>query len=724
MPKNIKPIRLSLTGRTYYSPIAVRKGDYDSVVFDVHIIENGLPVNLVDQRIIFECVTPAKTFVRDDGQKYGNIKIIDASQGHFQYTLSNEVFSAVGAVNVAYFAFEESNPDLQNATNRATTQNFIFKVIKSALTDNLNPADYLGDLDALINEINWLKDQYETLNPDNYVTQRELQQLALNVKKAGAMGDYNPADGSGNDDTEAIQLALNNLDVGDTLVFTRGNYKVSADITVPDGVTIKWTKKGHVFVTGGEKGFILGNDCTLKTPHIHETRAYADVPNRTSGVSADGKKNINVVGGIVDKFTFANLKMSAVKVVSVVNTELAEAGTKDDGNGGWQGQGIYITNGSEDISLSRLYVHDNGMHGIQAWAENGVLAVKNITITDCHSHNNGDTGIQLTEVENYIVKGNHCNDNGINGGPYGGQGIQTVSNTSPILTKNGVIEANVVNGNMESGIEAVQTEDLTIANNISKNNAWAGIKAQRDGKYLELSGNTSTHNGTNGIDVSNYYLVKSNHNTTAFNADSGENFAHVSYPFLNNPVALNNGQARSDRAGVLFAACDHAQMIFGHTFDDQDTKTQDYGVRGYQVAGISVYLLDSDGNKVRNLLFDGGTTGIILDNPAMEDIYYGGRTDANGVRELSGTGSPEGIVTAPLGSVFRRIDGGPNETLYVKEKGTDNLGWGAKDTQFAAGTEYRPTNVPPGYQYFDTTINKPIWWSNAKQWVDASGNPV
>jgi len=44
----------------------------------------------------------------------------------------------------------------------------------------------------------------------------------------------------------------------------------------------------------------------------------------------------------------------------------------------------------------------------------------------------------------------------------------------------------------------------------------------------------------------------------------------------------------------------------------------------------------------------------------------------------SGTGSPESSVTAPVGSLYSRTDGGADTTLYVKESGTGNTGWIAK----------------------------------------------
>lgn len=38
-------------------------------------------------------------------------------------------------------------------------------------------------------------------------------------------------------------------------------------------------------------------------------------------------------------------------------------------------------------------------------------------------------------------------------------------------------------------------------------------------------------------------------------------------------------------------------------------------------------------------------------------------------------------------------------------------------------TNNRPTNVLVGFQYFDTTVNKPIFWDGSK-WIDATGATV
>lgn len=50
----------------------------------------------------------------------------------------------------------------------------------------------------------------------------------------------------------------------------------------------------------------------------------------------------------------------------------------------------------------------------------------------------------------------------------------------------------------------------------------------------------------------------------------------------------------------------------------------------------------------------------------------------NVTKILQGAGTPESAVTAPVGSMFLRSDGGANTTLYVKESGAGNTGWIAK----------------------------------------------
>lgn len=61
------------------------------------------------------------------------------------------------------------------------------------------------------------------------------------------------------------------------------------------------------------------------------------------------------------------------------------------------------------------------------------------------------------------------------------------------------------------------------------------------------------------------------------------------------------------------------------------------------------------------------------------DFAVAGKVRVGGTPFITtGTGSPETVVTAPIGSLFLRTNGGASTTLYVKESGTGNTGWIAK----------------------------------------------
>lgn len=78
-----------------------------------------------------------------------------------------------------------------------------------------------------------------------------------------------------------------------------------------------------------------------------------------------------------------------------------------------------------------------------------------------------------------------------------------------------------------------------------------------------------------------------------------------------------------------------------------------------------------------------GTIKMKISNATEEFTFYDdvtitGRLTVGSIDIISGSGSPEGSVTAPVGSTYHRTDGGANTTLYVKESGSGNTGWIAK----------------------------------------------
>jgi len=80
------------------------------------------------------------------------------------------------------------------------------------------------------------------------------------------------------------------------------------------------------------------------------------------------------------------------------------------------------------------------------------------------------------------------------------------------------------------------------------------------------------------------------------------------------------------------------------------------------------------------LKFTAGTNVTSFEPGAVEydgTDFFG--SDANRrekfIRGYKGIGSPEGVVTAPVGSIYQNSTGGAGTTFYVKESGTGNTGW-------------------------------------------------
>lgn len=76
----------------------------------------------------------------------------------------------------------------------------------------------------------------------------------------------------------------------------------------------------------------------------------------------------------------------------------------------------------------------------------------------------------------------------------------------------------------------------------------------------------------------------------------------------------------------------------------------------------------------------GGTTSLTVTRGGGAEAYPTGTwlSGAHDANILAGHGTPEGVVTAGIGSLFLRFDGGATTTLYVKTSGSGNTGWTAK----------------------------------------------
>lgn len=74
------------------------------------------------------------------------------------------------------------------------------------------------------------------------------------------------------------------------------------------------------------------------------------------------------------------------------------------------------------------------------------------------------------------------------------------------------------------------------------------------------------------------------------------------------------------------------------------------------------------------------------------------RLGASGPIFASGSGSPEGVITAPTGSLWLRTDGGTGTVFYIKNSGSGATGWASLGNQLDV-----PFILPPVGEYMLTT---------------------
>lgn len=225
-------------------------------------------------------------------------------------------------------------------------------------------------------------------------------------------------------------------------------------------------------------------------------------------------------------------------------------------------------------------------------------------------------------------------------------------------------------------------------------------------------GGTSEGNGKRGLTI----------------AATSSNNRFLGTDFEDNPVGGGKGDFRGAyNAGTTYATNEYSEyageqylsLQSANTAHQPDISPTWWKKMGYDivVAGFenefhgvdsNGYVLVSGAASKRNL-FVGGSAHIIAlsggaTQNAFRDVRYN-RSGANGwaaaggalydnyagnafpgtydarigpLVHTQGVGSPEGVVTAPIGSVFLRTDGGATTTLYVKTSGAGNTGWTAK----------------------------------------------
>lgn len=155
-------------------------------------------------------------------------------------------------------------------------------------------------------------------------------------------------------------------------------------------------------------------------------------------------------------------------------------------------------------------------------------------------------------------------------------------------------------------------------------------------------------------------------------------------------ISINNIDVRNVPVKLLYSyATEKSNIYFGNVY------LENCGASG----GYLAYLCGTETTN-NNVVFENLTVVDERETPITRALFIITTSMINKVKLVNYTFTPNTIIPG---------DGAYGIKAVVHGNGGD--------------TEYRPTNISRGYQYYDTTLNKPIWWTGSK-WVDATGVDV
>jgi hypothetical protein len=237
-----------------------------------------------------------------------------------------------------------------------------------------------------------------------------------------------------------------------------------------------------------------------------------------------------------------------------------------------------------------------------------------------------------------------------------------------------------ISGLPASSVPLAGTEVLPIVqSSATKKVAVSDLTAGRavSALSLALTNALPTTSGGTGLAsfTANALIYASNTSTLATSADftyDGTNVSQSKNSATPINYTINNNNAGTSAGGRYQFS--YGGIVVGwvaNKFDGGDFNN-DY------VASQNHYFFTSNTSPTRRFVI-GNNGNVTVDTGNLVIGTSGkGVSLPGGITWTSGAGSPEGVVTAPVGSLYSRSDGGLLTSLYVKESGSGNTGWAGK----------------------------------------------
>lgn len=301
-------------------------------------------------------------------------------------------------------------------------------------------------------------------------------------------------------------------------------------------------------------------------------------------------------------------------------------------------------------------------------------------------------------------------------------GVSMVNNNNAteamILDENGDLGVGTSSPDARLDVEggSVRFSDYGIGNKTGTKAYLIGVES--DGDLIEIplsdyvSSNLYTSNGT----LTGNRIISSTGQSLTFSALDGNDINNTSFSDTGNDFSINDTgssalSSLSHRpeylklSGSDFTVVNDAneQIILTDTETNSTAKTGTVSTSHYTNSEEPfTFIIGESGSAVNELHLGGGDSG--GNAASVVSIYTAANTttttgtlrmkfvdtgdiqiysdlvldEVNNVRIVAGSGTPEGNVTAGIGSTYHRTNGSTGTAFYVKETGTGNTGWVAK----------------------------------------------
>lgn len=519
-----------------------------------------------------------------------------------------------------------------------------------------------------------------------------------------------------------------------------GGSLINGRITLQGGTTIKEGKCNNIaIISKGEYNQVLNttiiND---EDSELVPIRIYADNNINIQGCYLE---NRTILATPEDYYYGGGAKANVIIVVNKDNESVISNINISDNTINHRRIGIEVykaTHEGETLSLNNLTIHNNiitalpgsivnddmyACMGISiAWEKSYHVIVQNNVIKGSRY------GIELATSSALIVDNNNVN-NCVNGISCTGKTLKGARITNNLLTNNtlliGYADGVIADNNMiiNSGLRVINTSNALITNTQIHNDSNSSYS------------NASIYGGnSNNITINNTSIID-NRDTDNYSIDLTTTTGSIIGVYTNRDSYKANTGGGIKISNYYYGNNKYIRIYYNHTFPSTDVNaSKAYDMHNckfyYYNSNFDMYI-DSNGCKPLSKIGDdaiaqanGGVFNIVA-NKRIIGIMQG--------LQNSGGGYAYQVLTTPCALTYDNntigIDINNYDTIKVLCRRYIDGNWSEWEILQTSGnskrgtTTNRPTIVNEGYEYYDTTLKKPIWW-NGTAWVDATGAEV